>query len=177
MSRQPDLQGLFGLCLRRPNVTAVKRRGDTSATADGKAADEAEVLLSPSAGGPGKLLAAQIDSNMLRAIWMPDGKSLLVGANDAISALWLRPSGGPAWRLATGDVSPPSPFGLGIAAKRVIRMAPSHKYAHCMVVRQDVEALLHAFERHHVPIWNPWETERLISLYAKKTVLISHERS
>ncbi len=43
----------------------------------------------------------------MRAIWMPDGTSLLVGGNDGTQvSLWLQPLNGAARKLALGDVSP-----------------------------------------------------------------------
>ena len=80
---------------------------------DGKAWMEQDVLLTPAAGGtPGQDITRKLDRNIVRAIWMPDGSSLLVGANDATtSALWIQPSdGGPARRIQTGDITPAEPF-------------------------------------------------------------------
>ena len=79
---------------------------------DGKEWNENDVLLAPAAGGEGKDITRKLDRNMARAIWMPDGKNLLVGGNDATTAaLWLQPAdGSAAQRLQTGDVTPIEPF-------------------------------------------------------------------
>ena len=79
---------------------------------DGKAWAESDVLLMPAVGGEAKDITRKLDRNIVRAMWMPDGKNLLVGGNDhTTSALWLQPTdGSPAERLKTGDVSPSEPF-------------------------------------------------------------------
>ena len=62
-------------------------------------------------GGPARNLTQAIDRSMARALWMPDGKSVLVGANDSVRvSLWLQPLAGPARKLDVGDVSPNSSF-------------------------------------------------------------------
>ena len=82
---------------------------------DGKAWTEQDVqLTSASGGGPGQDITRKLDRNIVRAMWMPDGKALLVGANDATtSAMWIQPAdGGAAQRIQTGDISPSEPFWL-----------------------------------------------------------------
>ncbi len=81
---------------------------------DGKSWNEFELNLTSASGGNGTVLTRALDRNIVRALWMPDGKNLLVAANDAVTAgLWLQPTaGGPAQRLATGDVNPREPFWL-----------------------------------------------------------------
>src|SRR6185436_20506859 len=52
-----------------------------------------------------------IDHGMDRALWMPDGKSLLVGSNDSARvSLYLQPVGGTARRLDLAGVSPASSY-------------------------------------------------------------------
>src|SRR2546430_12501655 len=63
------------------------------------------------------LFRSPLDRNLLRAIWMPDGKALLVGGHDGTrTALWLQPLDGaaaaPPKRLELGDVSPSWSFWL-----------------------------------------------------------------
>lgn len=64
-------------------------------------------------GGSGVELTRDLDRNILRAFWMPDGKSLLVGAHHhTTTALWLQPLEGPARRLDLGDVEPTSGYNI-----------------------------------------------------------------
>jgi dipeptidyl aminopeptidase/acylaminoacyl peptidase len=80
---------------------------------DGKAWTVQDVLLTPASGGSrGRDITRGLDRNVVRAIWMPDGKSLLVGANDrTTAALWIQPAdGSPAQRIQTGDFTPAEPF-------------------------------------------------------------------
>jgi dipeptidyl aminopeptidase/acylaminoacyl peptidase len=81
---------------------------------DGKSWNEGEVFVTTPAGGAGKDITGTLDRNIVREIWMSDGKSLLVAGDDATtSALWLQPSdGGAALRLETGDIAPAEPFWL-----------------------------------------------------------------
>lgn len=59
---------------------------------DGDFNNENEVFVASIAGGDGIDLTREIDRNPWRAMWMPDGQSLLVGANDGTQvSLWLQP--------------------------------------------------------------------------------------
>lgn len=72
--------------------------------------------VAPSTGGAGRSLTSAIDRNMARSIWMPDSKSLLVGANDGTRvSLWLQPLDGPARKLDLGRLSPSSSFWVDVA--------------------------------------------------------------
>jgi dipeptidyl aminopeptidase/acylaminoacyl peptidase len=74
---------------------------------DGERANQNEIHVTSVAGGDGQDVTRAIDRNILRAIWMPDGKSLLVGGHDGTQvSLWLQPLGGAAKKLPLGDVSP-----------------------------------------------------------------------
>ncbi len=55
---------------------------------------------------------ASIDRGIARALWMPDGKSIIVGANDSERvSLWQAPiAGGDLHKLDTQEVSPNSSF-------------------------------------------------------------------
>jgi len=75
-----------------------------------------EIHIAPSTGGSGKSLTRAIDRHIARSIWMPDGKSLLVGANDGTRvSLWLQPVEGPARKLDLGRISPSSSFWVDVA--------------------------------------------------------------
>ena len=74
---------------------------------DGDFNNENEVFVASVAGGDGIDLTGEIDRNPWRALWMPDGQSLLVGANDGTQvSLWLQPLKGKARKLSLGDVIP-----------------------------------------------------------------------
>jgi len=74
---------------------------------DGDRANENEIFVTAVSGGDGQDATRAIDRNILRAIWMPDGKSLLVGGHDGTQVgLWLLPLGGAPKKLPLGDVSP-----------------------------------------------------------------------
>lgn len=69
--------------------------------------NEVEIYVAPATGGEAVDATRAIDRSLFRALWMPDGKSLLVSGHDATSnALWLQPLSGAAQRLDLGDISP-----------------------------------------------------------------------
>jgi len=83
---------------------------------DGSRANENEIFVTSVTGGDGQDATRAIDRNILRAIWMPDGKSLLVGGHDGTQVgLWMQPIGGAAKKLALGDVSPSWSFWVDAA--------------------------------------------------------------
>ena len=75
---------------------------------DGNTMNINELWVAPTTGGEGKNLTPALDRDVFRSIWMPDGKSLLVGGLDGNrTSLWLQPlKGGAARKLALGAVSP-----------------------------------------------------------------------
>ena len=76
---------------------------------DGDYNNTVQAQMAPASGGPPTTLTGAIDRNIARAIWMPDSRAVLVGANDNTRvSLWLQPLGGTARKLALGDVSPSS---------------------------------------------------------------------
>jgi dipeptidyl aminopeptidase/acylaminoacyl peptidase len=86
---------------------------------DGDRANENEIFVTGASGGEGQDVTRAIDRNILRAIWMPDGKSLLVGGHDGTQvSLWLQPLGGAAKKLPLGDVSPSWSFWVDVAVGR-----------------------------------------------------------
>jgi dipeptidyl aminopeptidase/acylaminoacyl peptidase len=70
--------------------------------------------IAPAAGGQLRNLTQAIDRGIARALWMPDGRSLVVGGNDTERvSLWQQPvdsTEGPAKKLDTGGVSPNSSY-------------------------------------------------------------------
>lgn len=86
---------------------------------DGDTGNVNEIHVAPSAGGAGRSITRALDRNIARSIWMPDGKSLLVGANDGTRvSLWLQPLDGPARKLDLGAASPASSFWVDMGAGR-----------------------------------------------------------
>jgi dienelactone hydrolase len=66
-----------------------------------------------------KNVTAGFNHAMDRALWMPDGKSLLVGANDtARVSLWIQPIDGPAKRLDLNGVSPANSYYVDMTVGR-----------------------------------------------------------
>jgi dipeptidyl aminopeptidase/acylaminoacyl peptidase len=86
---------------------------------DGDRSNENEIFVTPASGGDGQDATRSIDRNILRAIWMPDAKSLLVGGHDGTQvSLWLQPLGGAARKLPLGDASPSWSFWVDAAVGR-----------------------------------------------------------
>ena len=84
-----------------------------------------EVFVAPAGGGRGTRITGALDRNVARAIWMPDGQSLLIGANDARQVgLWLQPvDGGAPRRLNTGSASPSSAFWVDLSVSSTGQIA------------------------------------------------------
>jgi len=69
--------------------------------------NEIEIFVTETTGGDGSDVTRNIDRDLQRVIWMPDGNSLLVGGHDGVkTSLWLQPLAGAAKKLALGDISP-----------------------------------------------------------------------
>ena len=74
---------------------------------EGDPNNENEIFVTQSSGGDGASATREIDHNLFRVIWMPDGNSLLVGGHDATqTSLWLQPLSGAPKKLNLGDVNP-----------------------------------------------------------------------
>src|SRR5882672_1387540 len=74
---------------------------------DGDPNNETEIFVTQTSGGDGTDSTRAIDRCLVRAIWMPDGNSLLVGGHDATqTSLWVQPLSGAAKKLSLGDISP-----------------------------------------------------------------------
>jgi len=66
-----------------------------------------EINVVPATGGPPRVLTRGIDRNIVRTLWMPDSRSMIVGGHDgAMVSLWQLPLAGPARKLQLGDISP-----------------------------------------------------------------------
>jgi dipeptidyl aminopeptidase/acylaminoacyl peptidase len=74
---------------------------------DGDFNNENEIFVASSTGGEGKDVTRGLDRNVMRAVWMPDGKSLLVSGHDGTrTAIWIQPLDGAAKKLDLGDANP-----------------------------------------------------------------------
>ncbi len=74
---------------------------------DGDANNQVEIFVAPTSGGDGIDVTRSIDRDIQRAVWMPDGKSLLVGGHDGTgTSLWLVSLDGSARKLHIGDLEP-----------------------------------------------------------------------
>ena len=86
----------------------------------GDPAGQNDILVTPISGGNGTdVTATAVDSNVQRAIWMPDSKSLLVsGHKGTDAALWIAGIDGSARRLDLGDVQPVQGYWLDGSVSR-----------------------------------------------------------
>lgn len=74
---------------------------------DGDANNQVEIFVAPTSGGNGTDVTRAIDRDIQRAIWMPDGKSLLVSGDDGVgTSMWRVSLDGQAKKLNLGDVEP-----------------------------------------------------------------------
>jgi dipeptidyl aminopeptidase/acylaminoacyl peptidase len=65
--------------------------------------------------GEGEDVTRDIDRNIVRAIWLPDSRGMLVGANDGTTvSLWLQPLTGAASKLNLGKITPVSTFWVDV---------------------------------------------------------------
>lgn len=86
---------------------------------DGDQNNELDVMVTPTAGGDLTDVTRTLDRDIVRAVWMPDGQSLLVGAHDGTRvALWLQPLKGSARKLDLGDVDPAWGFWIDLSLGR-----------------------------------------------------------
>jgi len=68
---------------------------------------ENEIFVTSSAGGEGTDFTRALDRNIVRSIWMPDGKSLLLSGDDGTrTVMWIQPLEGAARKLDLGDADP-----------------------------------------------------------------------
>jgi dipeptidyl aminopeptidase/acylaminoacyl peptidase len=80
---------------------------------DGDTKNVNEIYVGPAAGGETASVTKALDHNVQRAMWMPDGKALLVSANHGTTTgLWIQPIDGKARRIELGKVVATAPFWL-----------------------------------------------------------------
>lgn len=80
----------------------------------GDPAAQNDIWVTSPAGGDGEDVTREdIDTNVQRAIWLPDSKSLLIsGHKDTDAAIWIKPLAGRAKRLELGGAQPIQAFWL-----------------------------------------------------------------
>ncbi len=72
-----------------------------------------EIYLVSGLSGDGSNLTRPIDRDFFRALWTPDSKAILTGANDGVTAgLWLVPLTGSATRLNLAGITPATGYWL-----------------------------------------------------------------
>ena len=80
---------------------------------DGEPSNFTDVYVAPSSGGDGRDVTASLDLDIAETRWMPDGKSLLVEADQGTRRdLWIQPLDGAGKKLSLGDLEP-SAFSVG----------------------------------------------------------------
>ena len=91
---------------------------------DGDPNNENDVFVMESTGTKAIDVSKILDRSIFRAQWMPDGKSLLVGAHDGTrTLLWHLALDGTFARVPTGDVNPATFFWMNNAIARDGRIA------------------------------------------------------
>lgn len=72
-----------------------------------------DIYVAPASGGDGvDVTEKEIDTNVQRALWMPNGDLLVSGHKNLDAALWIKPLDAPARRVALGNVQPVQSFWL-----------------------------------------------------------------
>jgi dipeptidyl aminopeptidase/acylaminoacyl peptidase len=80
---------------------------------DGDERNYNDIYVTAGLKGDGDNLTRVVDRNVFRALWTPDGRAIVTGANDdATTSLWMHPLGGTAQRLALGNLSLSAAFWL-----------------------------------------------------------------
>src|SRR5579863_8227164 len=70
-----------------------------------------DIFVAPATGGEGTdVTAADVDTNVQRAMWLPDGRLLISGHKNTDAALWVKAIGGAARRVDLGAVQPVQAF-------------------------------------------------------------------
>lgn len=74
---------------------------------NGDSLNGTKIFVTSASGGNGSDVTAALDRDISHHEWMPDGKSLIIGATSGTRvALWQQPLDGPARRLDLGNVNP-----------------------------------------------------------------------
>lgn len=99
---------------------------------NGDPAAQNDLFVTSASGGNGTdVTASQIDTNVQRAIWMPDSKRLLISGHKGTDAgLWIKPLDGAAQRIALGDIQPTQAFWLDASVSNSGAIAFTASQAH-----------------------------------------------
>jgi dipeptidyl aminopeptidase/acylaminoacyl peptidase len=80
---------------------------------DGQSKNVNEINVGPASGGDTASVTHSLDRNVQRAIWMPDGKALLVSANDGTTTgVWIQPIDNKPRRVDLGKLVATGSFWL-----------------------------------------------------------------
>jgi dipeptidyl aminopeptidase/acylaminoacyl peptidase len=80
---------------------------------DGESRNVNEIYIGPANGGDTASITRALDRNVQRCIWMPDGRSMLVSANDGTTTgIWIQPLAGSPRRITMGKVVATTGFWL-----------------------------------------------------------------
>lgn len=91
---------------------------------DGNSRYGTEIMVAPASGGEGRSVTAALDRHVLRAIWMPDSRELLIAANDrTTTGVWVQPLEGRARRIDLGSLVPSASYGLDASVSRNDKIA------------------------------------------------------
>jgi len=83
-----------------------------------------DIYVAPATGGNGSdVTASEIDTNVQRAFWMPDGTLLVSGHKGTDAAMWIKPLDAPAKRIELGAVQPVQSFWLDATASKTGALA------------------------------------------------------
>lgn len=98
----------------------------------GDPAGQNDIMVTSAQGGNGEDVTADgIDTNVQRAMWMPDSKSLIIsGHKDTDAALWIKSLDGKAHRIDLGAVQPTQPFWLDASISKTGAIAFTGSEAH-----------------------------------------------
>lgn len=78
-----------------------------------------EMWVAPASGGEGKNVTAGLDRDIYRALWMPDGKSLIIGGHDDNrTSLWVQPIEGAAKKINLNSINPSWSFWIDMNVGR-----------------------------------------------------------
>jgi dipeptidyl aminopeptidase/acylaminoacyl peptidase len=92
---------------------------------DGESRNVNHIFVAPLSGGEGASVTKSLDRHILRALWSPDSKALLIAAAEGTTVgMWMQPvDGSPPKRLDAGNLVASGGFGLDASLSRDGRIA------------------------------------------------------